>query len=95
MEKTTAIQAQLLPFKDALYWPSMKVLAMTQPNAAVLSKATFPRGMVVSMARRCCHQNATQGNAVLGLDRRDGRSFEARPQAPTQKDLRRSATLIV
>jgi len=34
----------------------MKVLAMTQLNAAVLSKATFPRGMVLSMARRYCRQ---------------------------------------
>jgi hypothetical protein len=37
----------------------MKVLAMTQPKAAVLSKAAFPRGMVVSMARHCGLQDAT------------------------------------
>ena len=49
MEKTTAIQAQPLPLNEVLYWPSMKVLAMTQPNAAVFSKASFLRGMVVSM----------------------------------------------
>jgi len=54
-----ATHAQPLPLKEVLYWPSMKVLAMTQANAAVFSKATFLRSMVASMGRRCCHQDAT------------------------------------
>jgi hypothetical protein len=69
-----AIQAQLLPLNEVLYWPSMKVLAMTQPNAAVLSKATLLRGMIVSTGRRCC---PTRSNVFSQTDRRGGGSFQA------------------
>jgi hypothetical protein len=56
---------------------------MTQPSAAVFSKATFLRGMVVSMKRvACCHQYATRNNFVSQMDRRGGRSFQATLRRP-------------
>jgi len=64
-----AIHAQPLPLKEVLYWPSMKVLAMTQPKAAVFRKATFLRIMVVSMGRRCRHQDASQSDVLSQMAR--------------------------